>query len=332
MGDELGRLSCVQLATVKHTNPSAALTAQGFALIGTVSAAVSGSQGSAANFASICERVAQGCAPSTSRSYVVAMSGRCYATRYGGWVRRRVIIPTYNEADNIVAVMERTRAALPDADILIVDDGSPDGTAEIAEKLGAEIGGVDILRRSGKQGLGSAYIAGFKRSLDDGYDVVVEMDADLSHDPAMLPYIVGPIPDVADLVIGSRYVPGGSIPDWPKRRELLSRWGNRYAALVLGLAINDSTAGYRAYSTNMLRKIDLDHVRADGYAFQIEMTYRVINEGGRVIEVPIKFIDRAVGDSKMSSKIVVEALGLVTLWGIRDRFFTRKVHRRDRER
>jgi dolichol-phosphate mannosyltransferase len=247
-------------------------------------------------------------------------------------VRRRVIIPTYNEAANIVAVMERTRAALPGADILIVDDGSPDGTAEIAEKLGAEIGGVDILRRSGKQGLGSAYIAGFKRSLDDGYDVVVEMDADLSHDPAMLPYIVGPIPDVADLVIGSRYVPGGSIPDWPKRRELLSRWGNRYAALVLGLAINDSTAGYRAYSTNMLRKIDLDHVRADGYAFQIEMTYRVINEGGRVIEVPIKFIDRAVGDSKMSSKIVVEALGLVTLWGIRDRFFTRKVHRRDRER
>jgi dolichol-phosphate mannosyltransferase len=247
-------------------------------------------------------------------------------------VRRRVIIPTFNEADNIVAVMERTRAALPDADILIVDDGSPDGTGDIAEKFGVEIGGVDILRREGKLGLGSAYIAGFKRSLDDGYDIVVEMDADLSHDPAMLPHIVGPIPDVADLVIGSRYVPGGSIPDWPKRRELLSRWGNRYAALVLGLAINDSTAGYRAYSTDMLRKIDLDHVRADGYAFQIEMAYRVIREGGRVVEVPIRFIDRAVGTSKMSSKIVVEALGLVTLWGLRDRFVTRKVHRRERER
>jgi dolichol-phosphate mannosyltransferase len=252
--------------------------------------------------------------------------------RYGGWVRRRVIIPTYNEAENIVQVMERTRAALPDADILIVDDGSPDGTADIAEKLGIDMGGVDILRREGKLGLGSAYIAGFKRSIEDGYDVVVEMDADLSHDPGQLPSIVGPIPDAADLVIGSRYVPGGSIPDWPKRRELLSRWGNRYAALVLGLAVNDSTAGYRAYSTAMLRKIDLDHVRADGYAFQIEMTYRVINERGRVIEVPIRFIDRAVGDSKMSGKIVVEALGLVTLWGIRDRFFTRKVHHRERER
>lgn len=247
-------------------------------------------------------------------------------------MRRRVIIPTYNEADNIANVIERARAALPDADILVVDDGSPDGTADIAEKLGAEIGGIDVLRRSGKLGLGSAYIAGFKASLADGYDVVVEMDADLSHDPAMLPHIVSPIPDVADLVIGSRYVPGGSIPDWSRRREFLSRWGNRYAAAVLGLAVNDSTAGYRSYSTDMLRKIDLDHVRADGYAFQIEMTYRVIAQGGRVVEVPIRFVDRAIGESKMSGKIVVEALGLVTMWGIRDRFVTRKVRRRERRR
>jgi dolichol-phosphate mannosyltransferase len=242
-------------------------------------------------------------------------------------VRICVILPTYNEADNIEHVLRQVRQALPEAAILLVDDGSPDGTAELAEKIGEEIGKVSILRRPSKLGLGSAYLAGFRRAIEDGADVVVEMDADLSHDPAALPSLVALIPAAADLVIGSRYVPGGTIPIWNRRRAWLSRWGNRYAAAVLGLAINDSTSGFRAYSASALASIDLESVRADGYAFQVEMAYRIIRAGGRVVETPIRFGHRASGTSKMSGRIVVEAVVLVTLWGLRDRLFRRRLPR-----
>jgi dolichol-phosphate mannosyltransferase len=236
-------------------------------------------------------------------------------------MRVLVMLPTYNEIENIQDVLERARAAMPDADILVIDDGSPDGTADQAEKLGEVLGGVDVLRRAQKSGLGSAYRAGFRVGLARGYDVMIEMDADLSHDPAVLPELVAAVEHGADLAIGSRYVPGGRIPAWSWHRKMLSRWGNRYAAGVLGLAVNDATAGYRAYTATALKTIDLTRVRAEGYGFQIEMTYRLVRRGGRVVEVPISFVDRVRGTSKMSGRIVVEALGLVTWWAVRDRLF-----------
>jgi dolichol-phosphate mannosyltransferase len=238
-------------------------------------------------------------------------------------MRALLVLPTYEEAENLVEVLDRVRAATPDTHVLVVDDGSPDGTADLAESHGEVVGGVDVLRRPAKSGLGSAYRDGFRWGLDRGYDVLLEMDSDLSHDPAALPSLLGAIEYGADLVIGSRYVPGGSIPAWSWHRRWLSKWGNRYAAGVLGLATNDSTAGFRAYRATMLRQIDLDAIVADGYGFQIEMTYQVVRRGGKVVEVPIAFADRIRGTSKMSSRIVVEALGLVTWWGIRDRVLRR---------
>ena len=233
-----------------------------------------------------------------------------------------VVIPTYEEALNIVEVLTRVRAAVPQVDILVVDDSSPDGTADLAEAVGRELGGIRVSRRPGKAGLGSAYRHGFAAGLSDGYEALVEMDADLSHDPAALPSLLREL-DGADLVIGSRYVPGGSIPDWTVHRRLLSRWGNRYAAAVLDLGVVDATAGYRAYRADALRRIDFDRVRADGYGFQIEMAHLVATSGGRVVEVPIRFADRTLGRSKMSGRIVVEALVLVTWWGLRERVFRR---------
>jgi dolichol-phosphate mannosyltransferase len=234
-------------------------------------------------------------------------------------VRPLVVLPTYQEAENIETVLRRLRAAVPDAHVLVVDDGSPDGTADLAEKTGDDIGGVDVLRRDAKSGLGSAYRTGFEWGLERGFDVLVEMDADLSHEPEALPSLLAVIDaDAADLVIGSRYVPGGSTPQWPRVRRFLSVWANRYTAIVLGLAINDATAGFRAYRADMLQRIDLDHSRADGYGFQVELVYRVVRLGGRIVEVPITFVDRVEGNSKMSGRIVFEALGLVTLWGARD--------------
>lgn len=230
-----------------------------------------------------------------------------------------VVLPTYQEAENIEAVLRRVRAAVPHAHVLVVDDGSADGTAELAEKVAEDLGSIDVLRRPGKAGLGSAYRAGFAWGMERGYDVLVEMDADLSHEPEALPSLLALIEaDAADLVIGSRYVPGGSTPHWPRIRRFLSVWANRYTAIVLGLAINDATAGFRAYRADMLRRIDLEHVRADGYGFQVEMVYRIVQLGGRIVEVPITFVDRVEGSSKMSGRIVVEALGLVTMWGVRD--------------
>jgi dolichol-phosphate mannosyltransferase len=234
-------------------------------------------------------------------------------------LRALIVLPTYNEADNIAEVLRRARAAAPDAGILVVDDSSPDGTADIARALTAEVGGVEILTRPDKSGLGSAYRDGFKWGRERGFDVLMEMDSDLSHDPADIPRLLTGIDDGADLVIGSRYVPGGSIPHWPWHRRALSKYGNRYSAAMLRIDVHDMTAGFRAYRSDMVGRIDIDGVRADGYGFQVEMTYFVAQAGGRIVEVPIKFVDRVRGTSKMSTNIVVEAMALVTWWGIRDR-------------
>jgi len=233
------------------------------------------------------------------------------------------VVPTYNEGANIEEVLRRTRAAVPEVEVLVVDDGSPDGTAARAEELAADLGGVHVLRRTEKTGLGAAYRAGFTWGLARGFDVLVEMDADLSHDPAALPSLLGALAGGADLVIGSRYVPGGSIPNWPWYRRALSRYGNVYANLALGLRVKDATAGYRAYRGDLLDLLDISHFRSTGYTFQIESTYRVRRAGGKVVEVPISFSDRVHGTSKMSSRIIVEALVLVTHWAVRDRLLTR---------
>jgi glycosyltransferase involved in cell wall biosynthesis len=233
-------------------------------------------------------------------------------------MRVLVVVPTYNEASGIETVLRRIREELPHGHVLVVDDNSPDGTAELVEVASTSDDHISLLRRPSKAGLGSAYLAGFAEGLAQGFDVLVEMDADLSHDPAALPALVSAAVHGADVAIGSRYVAGGSIPDWTRRRAFLSRWGNRYAALALGLAVNDSTSGYRAYRADALRRLDLDHVRAYGYGFQVEMTYRLVRQGGRVVEIPVAFVDRQAGESKMSLPIVIEAFALVTGWGVRD--------------
>ncbi len=231
-------------------------------------------------------------------------------------MRVLVVVPTYNEAANIEALLRQVHAALPAAGTLVVDDGSPDGTAELAEKAGVELGDVHVLRRPEKAGLGSAYRVGFRWGLAAGYDACVEMDADFSHDPAALPSLVAPLEDGYEVVVGSRYVPGGSIPNWSWYRHLLSWGGNRYADAVLGLGVRDSTAGFRVYASSVLERLDLDRIRADGYGFQIEMTYRAKQAGAPIKEVPISFVDRIAGESKMSSAIVVEAFFLVAWWGL----------------
>ena len=234
-------------------------------------------------------------------------------------MRALVVLPTYQEADNIAEVLRRVRAAAPSVDVLVVDDSSPDGTAALARAAGRELGGVDVLVRPTKSGLGSAYRAGFAEGIARGYEILVEMDSDLSHDPARLPALVRAVEQGADLAVGSRYVPGGSVPGWPWSRRLLSQAGNRYAAFALGVTVRDATSGFRAYRADTVRRLDLTTVRADGYGFQIEMAYRIAGNGGTVVELPIEFVDRARGTSKMSSRIVVEALLLVTWWGVRDR-------------
>lgn len=231
-------------------------------------------------------------------------------------MRVLVIVPTYNEADNIVFILERVRKALPEAGILVVDDGSPDGTAELVDKAAPGLGDVHVLRRPAKAGLGSAYRAGFRWGLEHGYEACVEMDADFSHDPDALPGLVAPLSEGHEVAIGSRYVPGGAIPNWSWHRHLLSWGGNKYASVVLGLGVADSTAGFRVYAASLLRRLDFDRIHADGYGFQIEMTYRAKQAGASIVEVPIRFVDRVAGESKMSSAIVVEALGLVTWWGL----------------
>lgn len=225
------------------------------------------------------------------------------------------VVPTYNEVLNIECLLRRLRAAAPDVAVLVVDDASADGTADAARKVADELGGIEVLERPAKLGLGSAYRAGFAWALDGGATTVAQLDADLSHDPEDLPALLANIELGADLAIGSRYVPGGATENWPFGRRWLSRWGNRYAAGLLGLAVNDATAGYRAYRGDMLRRMDYATVLAEGYGFQIEMTHRVVRAGGKVVEFPIRFHDRGAGDSKLSRGIVREAFGLVVrLW------------------
>ncbi|HEY7932033.1 MAG TPA: polyprenol monophosphomannose synthase [Acidimicrobiales bacterium] len=226
-----------------------------------------------------------------------------------------VVLPTYNEILNIEAMLRALRTNVPDADILVVDDGSPDGTARRARELANELGSIHLLERSAKSGLGGAYRAGFRWGLEHDYDVFVEIDCDFSHDPAALPTLLNAARD-REVVIGSRYVPGGSIPQWTWSRRLLSRGGNQYASLMLGLRVADSTAGYRVYTKSALEKIDFETVSADGYGFQIEMTYRARRHGASIVEVPISFTDRELGQSKMSGAIVFEALWLVTKWAV----------------
>lgn len=231
-------------------------------------------------------------------------------------MRVLVVLPTYQEAENIELVLRRLRALDPPVQVLVVDDASPDGTAEQATAAGQALGGVDVLARSGKSGLGSAYRDGFAWGLARGFEALVEMDADLSHDPDDVPRLLDALSGGAGLAIGSRYVPGGAIPSWSFSRRALSRAGNLYAGAVLGLPVKDATSGLRAYRAEVLRRIDLDTVRADGYGFQIEMAHRAYEDGARVVEVPIRFVDRERGRSKMSLHITVEALALVSWWGL----------------
>ena len=232
--------------------------------------------------------------------------------------RTVVVLPTYNERENVAALLAAVRRSLPDADVLVVDDNSPDGTASIVEEAASELGQIKLLRRPGKQGLGSAYRNGFAIALDEGYDVVVSMDVDFSHDPAVLPEMLALIDAGADAVIGSRYVPGGATSDWPVHRRLLSRWGNRYTSLVLGLQVRDCTSGFRAYRAGALATIAPETTTAEGYAFLTELVRRLVRAGFRVMETPIVFADRRLGQSKMSSRIVIESMLLVTRWGFRD--------------
>jgi dolichol-phosphate mannosyltransferase len=232
--------------------------------------------------------------------------------------RVAVIVPTYNERANIEATVGRVRAAVPGADLLVVDDNSPDGTGDLADKLADEDPHVHVLHRDQKAGLGAAYIAGFRWALDQGYDVIVEMDADGSHRPEELPRLLSAL-DTADLVLGSRYVPGGTVLNWPKSREWLSRGGNTYARLMLGISIRDATGGYRAYRASTLRRIALDQVESQGYCFQVDLVLRAVRAGLKVTEVPITFVERVHGTSKMSRAVVAEALWRVTVWGLSGR-------------
>jgi len=226
-----------------------------------------------------------------------------------------VVVPTYDERLNLEPVVERVRRAVPTADVLVVDDASPDGTGEIADGLAAEDRQVHVLHRVGKQGLGSAYLSGFGWGLQRGYDVLVEMDADGSHQPEQLPDLLAALED-ADLVLGSRWVPGGSVVNWPRSRELLSRGGNTYVRVALGLGLRDATGGFRAFRRETLDKLDLDAVASQGYCFQVDLARRAVSQGLRVVEVPIEFVEREHGVSKMSGAIVREALWRVTVWGL----------------
>ena len=233
-------------------------------------------------------------------------------------MRTVIVLPTYNERENIEDFRRSARSVDPSIDVLVVDDNSPDGTADRARELAAELGGVCVLDRPAKEGLGSAYRAGFARALADGYDVIVSMDADLSHDPGVIPEMLRLIDGGADAVIGSRYVPGGGTTDWPTHRRLLSRWGNVYTRTVLGLSARDCTSGYRAYTADALRAIRPTTTRAEGYAFLTELVRRLDRTGHDLAETPITFRDRERGRSKMSGRIVVESMWLVTTWAAAD--------------
>lgn len=236
----------------------------------------------------------------------------------GPVARVLVCIPTYNERDNLPVVVRRVRDALPDADVLVLDDNSPDGTGEVADELADADARVAVLHRAGKEGLGAAYQAGFAWGLDRDYDAIVEIDADGSHQPEQLPELLAALAE-ADLVIGSRWIAGGSVRNWPLHRKALSVGGNLYTRVLLGMGVNDATAGYRAYRASALRTMGLADVASQGYCFQVDLTNRAIRAGLRVVEVPITFVEREVGDSKMSKDIMRESLQRITVWGLQHR-------------
>lgn len=229
-----------------------------------------------------------------------------------------VIVPTYNERESLPSIVERIRVSVPGAHILIADDNSPDGTGDIADALAAEDANVQVMHRTSKDGLGAAYIAGFTWGLQNGFDVLVEMDADGSHQPEQLPRLLAALRD-ADLVLGSRWIAGGGTRNWSKGREVLSRGGNLYTRTMLGVPIYDATGGYRAFRADTLRGIDLHTVASQGYCFQVDLAWRAVQRGFAVTEVPITFVEREVGTSKMSRAIVAEALWRVTQWGVAER-------------
>lgn len=233
---------------------------------------------------------------------------------YPGVGRVLVIIPTYNEADNVERIVRRVRSAVPGVDVLVADDNSPDGTGAIAAALAAADPRVHVLHRPGKQGLGPAYLAGFGWAHDRGYDAVVEMDADGSHAPEQLPKLLDALAE-ADVVLGSRWVRGGTVVNWPLHRLILSRGANLYTRMALGMPIKDATGGYRAYRMTALDKMDIATIASQGYCFQVDLAWRAYREGFRVVEVPITFAERERGASKMSSSVIGEALWRVTVWG-----------------
>jgi dolichol-phosphate mannosyltransferase len=236
-----------------------------------------------------------------------------------------VVMPTYNERQNLEIMAGRIRESTPDADLLVVDDNSPDGTGDLADKLAETDPHVHVMHRTEKAGLGRAYIAGFTWALEHGYDVIVEMDADGSHRPEDLPALLAALDAGADAVIGSRYVPGGKVVNWPRSREVLSRGANIYNRLMLGINVRDATGGYRAYRAATLRKLDLNNVESAGYCFQIDLTIRVLQSGMKLTEVPITFVERELGSSKMSNAVIREAFWRVFQWGIAARLRGRTV-------
>jgi dolichol-phosphate mannosyltransferase len=229
-----------------------------------------------------------------------------------------VVIPTYDERENIEPIVARVRAATPSVDVLVADDGSPDGTGEIADRLAAADPQVKVLHRRSKDGLGAAYLAGFAWAREQGYDVVVEMDADGSHQPEQLPRLLDALGS-ADVVLGSRWVPGGRVENWPAHRLLMSRGGNIYTRVALGIPLHDATGGFRAFRMTALDRLDLSTVASQGYCFQVDLAWRAVERGLRVVEVPITFVERVRGNSKMSGSIVRESLVRVTQWGVRHR-------------
>ena len=229
-----------------------------------------------------------------------------------------VLIPTYNERENLPRIVERVRAAVPEVDVLVLDDASPDGTGQVADELAAQDSQVMVMHRTGKAGLGAAYLAGFAWALDRAYYAVVEMDADGSHQPEQLPALLDAARS-ADAVIGSRWVKGGTVVNWPTSRKVLSVGGNVYVKVLLGMPVKDATGGYRVYRTSALRQMDLGSVDTQGYGFQVDMTWRAVRAGLTVAEVPIEFVERTVGESKMSSGIVSEAMLSVTRWAVTHR-------------
>jgi dolichol-phosphate mannosyltransferase len=239
-------------------------------------------------------------------------------TTFADLGRILVIIPTFNELESLPVIIGRVRSSVPEAFILVTDDNSPDGTGKLADEIAATDDHVKVMHRLGKEGLGAAYLAGFAWALEHNYDVVVEMDADGSHQPEQLPRLLDQL-RTADLVLGSRWVAGGGTVNWPKSRQFLSKGGSLYTRIMLGVPLRDVTGGYRAFRADTLRKLDLHEVASQGYCFQVDLAWRAVQRGLVVKEVPITFVERVAGSSKMSQKIVVEALWRVTVWGVDDK-------------